>query len=196
MYDILISGGMVIDGTGQTWYRADVGITGDRLSIFRGDVSGLDVGKVIDARGLAVCPGFIDMHSHSDLAMLNEPRHEAKVSQGVTTEALGQDGLSYAPISSENLETLLWHLAAVNGMPPPGVRWGSVSEYLDLFDNRVACNVANFVPHAAIRVEAMGWEDRLPTPEELKHMQRLVAEGMRRWGLRIFHRPDLRTWGL
>ena len=111
--------------------------------------------------------------------MLTNPRHEAKVSQGVTTEALGQDGLSYAPTSPRNLEDLLLYLAAVNGMPPPDVRWGSVSEFLALFDNRAACNVVYFVPHAAIRVEAMGWEDRLPTSDETKHMQRLVEEGMR-----------------
>ncbi len=179
MFDTVISGGMVIDGTGRTWYKADIGIQGDSLTILRGDTTGVEAGRVIDAQGCAVCPGFIDMHSHSDLSMLTNPRHGAKVSQGVTTEALGQDGLSYAPTSPRNLEDLLLYLAAVNGMPPPEVRWGSVSEFLALFDNRAACNVVYFVPHAAIRVEAMGWEDRLPTSDETKHMQRLVEEGMR-----------------
>ena len=125
-----------------------------------------------------MCPGFIDMHSHSDMAILSNPRHEAKVSQGVTTEALGQDGLSYAPISQENLDPLLMYLAAVNGYPPPGVRWGSVKEFLDLYDNQAACNVVYFVPHAAVRIEAMGWKDRLPTPEEINRMQALVRQGM------------------
>ena len=179
MFDIVIAGGRVIDGTGQTWYRADIGIEGDALTVLRGETSGLEAGRVIDATGCAVCPGFIDMHSHSDLAMLNNPRHEAKVSQGVTTEALGQDGLSYAPISPGKLEPLLWYLAAVNGAPPPDVRWSSVKEFLDLFDNRVACNVVYFVPHAAVRIEAMGWEARLPTDGELHRMQELVDQGMR-----------------
>ena len=179
MLDTIISGGMVIDGTGRTWYKADVGVQGDSLTILRGDTAGVEAGRVIDAQGCAVCPGFIDMHSHSDLSMLTNPRHEAKVAQGVTTEALGQDGLSYAPTSLQNLENLLLYLAAVNGMPPPDVRWESVGEFLALFDNRAACNVVYFVPHASIRVEAMGWEDRLPTSDETKHMQRLVEEGMR-----------------
>ena len=179
MFDIIITGGRVIDGTGRTWFRADVGVQGDSLRILGGDTPGIEAGRVIDAEGYAVCPGFIDMHSHSDLAILSNPRHEPKVSQGVTTEALGQDGLSYAPISPNNLEPLLLYLASVNGQPPPGVRWGSVKEFLDLFDNRAACNVVYFVPHAAVRIEAMGWEARLPTTEELRHMQELIGQGMK-----------------
>ena len=179
MFDLLFKDGRVIDGTGQTWFRASVGINGDEVTILRGDVSSLQAGKVVDATSYVVCPGFIDMHSHSDLKMLAEPLHEAKVRQGVTTEALGMDGLSYAPISPRNLEQLLTHLAAINGRPPADVRWGSVKEFLDLFDGRAACNVVYMVPHAAIRVEAMGWEDRLPTAAELARMQDLARQGMR-----------------
>ena len=179
MFDLLIKNGHVVDGTGQTWFRASVGVTGDEVTIIRGDVSSLQAGRVIEAGSYVVCPGFIDMHSHSELMMLSDPRHEAKVRQGVTTEALGMDGLSYAPISPANLEHLLTYLAAVNGRPPPEVRWGSVKEFLGLFDGRVACNVVFMVPHAAIRVEALGWEDRLSTPDELELMQELARQGMR-----------------
>jgi N-acyl-D-amino-acid deacylase len=179
MFDLLIKDGRVVDGTGQTWFRASIGVAGETLSVLRGDVSGVDAGRVIDASNYVVCPGFIDMHSHSDLMLLNDPRHDAKVRQGVTTEALGMDGLSYAPTSPANLEALLAYLAAVNGMPPPDVRWSSVNEFLDLFDGRVSCNVVHFVPHAAIRVEAMGWEARLPTEAELARMQELARQGMR-----------------
>ena len=179
MFDLLLKDGRVIDGTGQTWFRASVGINGDEVTILRGDVSALQAGRIVDATRYAICPGFIDMHSHSDLKMLAEPRHEAKVRQGVTTEVLGMDGLSYAPISSGNLEHLLTHLAAINGRPPADVRWGSVKEFLDLFEGRAACNVAYMVPHAAIRVEAMGWDDRLPAPAELARMQDLARQGMR-----------------
>ena len=177
--DLLIRNGRVVDGSGQTWFRASVGITGDEITIMRGDTSSIQAGRIIDASRYVICPGFIDMHSHSELKMLSEPSHEAKVRQGVTTEALGMDGLSYAPISPGNLENLLDYLAAVNGRPPSQVRWGSVKEFLDLFDRRVACNVVYMVPHAAIRVEAMGWEDRLPTQAELRHMQELARQGMR-----------------
>ena len=179
MFDTVIKGGWVIDGTGQTMFRADVAIDGDSLTVLREDSSGTEAGRYIDARGHVVCPGFIDMHSHSDLAILTNPTHEAKVMQGITTEALGQDGLSYAPISPKNLPPLLLYLAAVNGYPPPDVRWSSVDEFLGLFDNRVSCNVVYFVPHAAVRIEAMGWEARLPTPDELKRMQELVRQGMK-----------------
>ena len=179
MLETLIKYGQVIDGTGRTWFRADVGVDDDSVVILRGDTAGVEASRVIDASGLAVCPGFIDMHSHSDLMMLSNPLHEAKVSQGVTTEALGQDGLSYAPISPQKLEPLLSYLAAVNGRPPPDVRWSSTKEFLDLFDERVACNVVYFVPHAAIRIEAMDWDARQPTAEEILRMQRLVEEGMK-----------------
>jgi N-acyl-D-amino-acid deacylase len=179
MFDLLIKDGRVVDGTGQTWFRASVGVSGDAVTVIRGDTSSVPAGRVIDAGGYVVCPGFIDMHSHSDLKMLAEPRHEAKVRQGVTTEALGMDGLSYAPTSPGNLEHLLTYLAAINGTPPPDVRWSSVKDFLGLFDGRAACNVAYMVPHAAIRVEAMGWEDRLPTQAELARMQELARQGMR-----------------
>ena len=179
MFDLLLRDGRVVDGTGQTWFRASVGVSGDRLSVIRGDASSLQAGRVIDASQYVVCPGFIDMHSHSDLMMLSNPRHEANVRQGVTTELLGMDGLSYAPISPGNLEHLLTYLAGVNGMPPPGARWSSVREFLALFDQGVACNVVYLVPHAAIRIEAMGWDDRLPTEAELRRMQELARQGMR-----------------
>ena len=179
MFDVLIRDGRVIDGTGQTWFRASIGVTGDAVSILRGDTSAVAAAQVVDASGYIVCPGFIDMHSHSELIMLSEPKHEAKVRQGVTTEVIGMDGLSYAPTSPSNLELLLVYLAAVNGTPPPDVRWSSVKEFLDLFDDRVSCNVAYFVPHAAIRIEAMGWEDRLLTAAETGRMQELARQGIR-----------------
>ncbi|MEK7814579.1 MAG: amidohydrolase family protein, partial [Chloroflexota bacterium] len=179
MFDLLIRGGRVVDGTAQTWFRASLGIAGDTVTVLRGDTESLEAARVIDARDRVVCPGFIDMHSHSDLKLLTDPRHEAKVRQGVTTEALGMDGLSYAPASPANLEQLLIYLAAVNGTVPPDVRWSSVKEFLDLLDGRASCNVAYFVPHAAIRVEAMGWEARLPTQAELARMQELARQGMR-----------------
>ena len=178
MFDILLRNGRVIDGTGQTWYRGSVGVAGDTVAIVRGDSSSVDAGRVIDVDGSVICPGFIDMHTHSDLVLLSDPLHEVKLRQGVTTELLGMDGLSYAPASPRTLEQLLYYLAAVNGTPPPDVRWSSVREFLDLFDGRTACNVGFMVPHAAIRVDAMGWEDRLPTDSELARMRELARQGM------------------
>ena len=178
MFDLFLRNGRIIDGTGQTWFRGGVGIAGDAVSIVRSGADNIAAGRIIDVNESVICPGFIDMHSHSDLILLSEPRHEPKLRQGVTTELLGMDGLSYAPASPQKLEQLLHYLAAVNGAPPPGVRWGSVSEYLALLDRRVACNVAFMAPHAALRVEAMGWDDRLPAAPELARMRELARQAM------------------
>ena len=179
MVDLLFANGTVIDGAGASGYRGSVAVTGDTVQVITGDVSGVDAGRVIDAGRYVICPGFIDMHSHSDLKLLTEPAHEAKIRQGVTTEALGMDGLSYAPTTPRGLEQLLVYLAAVNGTAPAGVRWSSVADFLALFDGNSVCNVLHFVPHAAIRVAAMGWSSRLPTDAELDTMRELTRQGMR-----------------
>ena len=178
MADLLFTNGTVIDGTGAPGYRASVAVADDTLQIIPGDPSAVDAGRIVDASDYVICPGFIDMHSHSDLKLLTDPAHEAKIRQGVTTEALGMDGLSYAPTTPRGLEQLLVYLAAVNGTPPD-VRWSSVADFLALFDGNAACNVVHFVPHAAIRVAAMGWSSRLPTDAELAQMQELTRQGMR-----------------
>ncbi len=120
MLDVLIRGGRVIDGAGNPWYRADVGIAGDRIAA----VGRIDepAARTIDADGLFVCPGFVDMHTHSDLQLLVNPLHEAKVLQGVTLDVLGQDGLSYAPVTDDVLAQLRGQLAAWND-DPPGFDW-------------------------------------------------------------------------
>jgi N-acyl-D-amino-acid deacylase len=175
--DLLIRGGRVIDGSGAPAFPADVGIAGDRIAaVGRVDEA---AARTIDATGLFVCPGFVDMHTHSDLKLLTEPLHEAKVCQGVTLEVLGQDGLSYAPVTDEVLEQLRAQLAGWNG-DPPGFDWSwrSVAEYLDRLDEGIAVNAAYLVPHGTLRACAMGYDDRAPTGPELAHMRRLLAEGL------------------
>ena len=178
MLDVLIRGGRVIDGAGNPWYRADVGIAGGRIAA----VGRVDepAERVIDADGLFVCPGFIDMHTHSDLQLLVNPPHEAKVQQGVTLDVIGQDGLSYAPVTDEVLEQLRGQLAAWNE-DPPGFDWSwrTVGEYLDRLDaDGIAINAAYLAPHGTIRMIAMGTDDRPPTADELAHMKRLLAEAL------------------
>jgi len=102
MFDVLISGGQVIDGSGNVGFPAAVGIQGETVSIVRGDVSKVEAVRVIDATSRIVCPGFIDFHAHSGLVILAEPRHEPKVRQGVTTEVVGVDGNSYAPFHNHD----------------------------------------------------------------------------------------------
>ena len=178
MLDLLIRGGRVIDGAGNPWFSADVGIMGSRIAAV-GLLGEEPADRVIDADGLYVCPGFVDMHTHSDLQLLANPAHEAKVHQGVTLEVLGQDGLSYAPVTDEVLEQLRRQLAGWND-DPPGFDWSwrTVGEYLDRLDEGIAVNAAYLVPHGTLRMCAMGVEDREPTGEELAQMKRLLAEGL------------------
>ena len=97
MLDLLVWGGLIVDGSGNPGFHGAVGVEDERLVILPGDLGGVKARRVIDATGHVVCPGFIDMHAHSGLVMLAEPRHEPKVRQGVTTEVIGVDGCSYAP---------------------------------------------------------------------------------------------------
>lgn len=176
---MLIRGGRVIDGTGNPWFSADVGIAGDRIAAV-GRLGRETAARVVDADGLYVCPGFVDMHTHSDLQLLANPAHEAKVHQGVTLDVLGQDGLSYAPVTDEVLEQLRGQLAGWND-DPPGFDWSwrTVGEYLDRLDaDGIAVNAAYLAPHGTIRMCAMGIEDRAPTGDELAHMKRLLAEAL------------------
>ena len=178
MFDIIIRGGRVIDGSGSPGYYGDIGLQGNRIAAI-GKLEPSQASRIIDASGLVVCPGFIDMHTHSDVMMLANPRHEAKVMQGVTTDLIGLDGLSYAPLSPDNLQMMRRYLAGLNGNPDIAWDWSSVGEFLARFDRKVAINVAYLVPHNALRLETMGFVDRFATVEEMAGMQALMAQGMR-----------------
>ncbi|HZA24482.1 MAG TPA: amidohydrolase family protein, partial [Dehalococcoidia bacterium] len=101
MLDLLIKNGQVIDGSGSPGFYSSVLVENERVAIHRGDASHLEAARVIDATGLVVCPGFIDLHSHAGLTILGEPHHDPKVRQGVTTELVGIDGISHAPFKSQ-----------------------------------------------------------------------------------------------
>lgn len=177
MFDLIIRGGRIIDGSASPWYYGDVGIRGERITAI-GKLDQANARRVIEVNGRVVCPGFIDMHTHSDIMLLTNPKHEPKVMQGVTTDLLGLDGLSYAPLSTANLQMMRRYLSGLNGDPDISWNWNSVSEYLGRFDRRVAINVAYLVPHNALRLEVMGFVDRTATTEELTKMQELMAQGM------------------
>lgn len=177
MLDLLLRNARIVDGGGNPWYRGDVGIRGDRI-VGVGRVGEVETRRTIDCGDRIVSPGFIDMHSHADVMLLAEPRHEGKVFQGVTTDLLGQDGLSYAPASAPTLALLRRHIRALSGDPDVGWDWTSVGSFLERFERRVSTNVAYLVPHAAVRAEVLGMEDRLATQAELERMQALVEQGM------------------
>ncbi|MFG3504410.1 amidohydrolase family protein [Streptomyces sp. NPDC047821] len=179
--DLVIRDVRVVDGTGGPSYHADVGVTGGRIAAIRreGERS-LTGARVFDAHGLALSPGFIDMHAHSDLALLRDPDHSAKAAQGVTLEVLGQDGLSYAPADDRTLDEVRRAVTGWNGDGSDlDLDWRTVGEYLDRLDRQgTAVNAAYLVPQGTVRAYAMGWEDRPPTDAELTRMRQLVAEGL------------------
>ncbi len=178
MYNLLITGGRVIDGTGSPWYWADVAIQADRIAAI-GKLTGSRAQRTINATGRIVAPGFIDMHTHSDLQLLINPLHESKIRQGVTTDVIGHDGLGLAPITPTTARILQDQLAGWNGRLGKDWDWSTISTYLDRFDNQSAVNVAMHVPHGTIRLLVMGEEAREPTADELARMQAMVDQGMR-----------------
>ncbi|MFJ5221710.1 amidohydrolase family protein [Streptomyces sp. NPDC088400] len=188
--DLVIRDVRVIDGTGGPSYRADVGIEDGRIAAIRHEGAPRPSGaRVLDAAGLALSPGFIDMHAHSDLALLRDPDHSAKAAQGVTLEVIGQDGLSYAPVDDPTLAQVRQAITGWNGDGGDiDFDWRTVGGYLDRldrafegqgFDGRgIAVNAAYLVPQGTVRMYAVGWDDRPATDTELALMKRLVAESM------------------
>ena len=178
MFDTLIHGGRVVDGSGRPPFDGSVAIAGDRIAAV-GQLDGAEAKTRIDATGLVVAPGFIDAHVHGDLALLADPAHEPAVRQGVTTYIIGQDGVAMAPASPATLDYMRRYTAGFNGnFPTPGLAWRTIGEYLALFDRRAAINVASLVPNGNVRMEVMGLDPRPATADELKQMRRLVREAM------------------
>ena len=177
MYDLLITGGQILDGTGAPWYWGDVAVQGDRI-VEIGSLSGAAAKQIIKADGRIICPGFIDMHTHSDLQPLANPMHECKIRQGVTTDIIGHDGLGLAPITPKTALILQEQLAGWNGRPDLDWNWSTITTYLDRFDEQVAVNVAMLVPHGTVRMAVMGMENRAPTADEMRQMQGLIVQGM------------------
>src|SRR6478735_8286972 len=156
MFDILIHGGLVLDGYGNSPFRGGVGITGDRIAA-AGRLDGAEAKTRIDATGHVVAPGLIDAHVHGDLALFHDPAHEPAVRQGVTTYIIGQDGVAMAPASPATLDHMRRYTAGFNGnFPTPGLSWNSIDEYLSLYNGRTAINVATLIPNGNVRMEVMG----------------------------------------
>lgn len=175
-YDVLIKNGTVIDGTGAPGVRLDVGIKGGRIAAM-GPQLAETAGQDIDARGLVVAPGFIDVHTHSDFTLLSAPSADSKVRQGITTEVVGNCGFSPAPVRPQTLDLLKEYTGFLNPHLPWD--WQRLGEFYQRVRERgCAMNIAPLVGHGAVRIAVMGFENRAPSATELLQMQLLVGEAM------------------
>jgi N-acyl-D-amino-acid deacylase len=175
-WSLLIKNGTVIDGTGSIRSQADIAVAGDKIVAIAPGLPD-NAERIIDASGLVVAPGFIDIHSHSDFFYEQCPSAESKIRQGVTTEVVGMCSFSPAPCTHDSKHQV--ESAALSLGATLNVRWSSFNEYLRaLADLKPSVNIVHFVGHGPIRYAGMGGEKRAPTAAELANMQALLAEAM------------------
>jgi N-acyl-D-amino-acid deacylase len=172
-YDVIIRGGHVIDGAGNPWMKADVGIRGGRI-VRVGRLDDAQASRVIDATSQVVTPGFIDMHTHSEYALLYDGNAQSKIRQGVTTEVIGEVA-SPGPIEGPAVEPAKEMLRGFN----VDLTWNTLDGYFQrLLKSGSSVNVASYVSSCQVRSDVIGYENRPPTGNELEKMRRLVATTM------------------
>lgn len=173
-FDTLIKRGRIVDGTGSPWQKADIGISQGHFSEI-GKIHTEQAEQVIDADELAVTPGFVDIHAHSDYSLLADPRAESAIAQGITTNFNGQCGISPAPAIGGAIDPIKRSL----GEYGLDLKWSSVDEYLTYLESiKPSINVATLVGHGVIRASVMGYANRPPSSEELKRMKDLLRKSM------------------
>jgi dihydroorotase/N-acyl-D-amino-acid deacylase len=168
--DILIKNGRVVDGTGAPWFQADVAITGDRI-VYVGRAP-VKARRVIDAGGKIVSPGFIDMHSHSEFGLSLDGRALSKITQGITTEVMGEH-LSAGPVLGHAVDDPMMVT------PPVKRSWTTLGGFFSYLQKKgIGLNVASYIGAGQVRASAMGYENRQPTPAEMDKMKQLIRQGM------------------
>ena len=176
-YDIGILGGRVVDGAGNPWFYADIGINGKSIAKI-GRIDKKECERAINAKGLYVCPGFIDIHTHSDITALVFPGCDSTLRQGVTTHLTGNCGLSIAPLVEPHVELMKTYWGEWAGTLNR-FEWHTFGEYLAVLEkNRVGHNMAALVGHGAVRTAIMGADRGAPNTRQLRLMKGLVAESM------------------
>ena len=174
MFDVLIKNGRVVDGTGNPWFSADIGICGDRI-VAVGHLSA-QAELVVDADGQIVAPGFIDIHTHSDTALLVDGSAQSHTRQGVTTNVLGNCGSSLAPLTDETAERI--KNRRMKDYPNLQVDWRSMKGFLARLHDRISVNVCPLVGHGTIRGAVMGYVDSPPDSSQLDEMKDMVRAAM------------------
>jgi N-acyl-D-amino-acid deacylase len=179
-FEVIIKNGAVYDGTGGEAQHVDLAINGDRIAGV-GDFKNAKTATMIDASGLAVAPGFINMLSWSTESLIQDGRSQSEIRQGVTTEIMGE-GESMGPVNDRVREVMLKQQADIKY----DIKWNTLAEYLQYLEKRgISCNVASFVGATTIRANVIGFDDRAPTPQELDQMRELVRKEMEAGALGI-----------
>jgi N-acyl-D-aspartate/D-glutamate deacylase len=187
MFDTVIRGGTIVDGTGAAPYTGDVAIEGDRIVAVGPDVDGARAKQTIDADGALVTPGFIDLHTHYDGQVTWDDALEPSATNGITTIVLGNCGVGFAPVRPSDHEQLIDMMEGVEDIPGsalvdgmPWGEWETFGDYLDVLGNRrYAANVAAHIAHGPVRYYVMGeraYDDQDATPEEVEQMARIVGD--------------------
>lgn len=178
-YDLVIKNAKIVDGSNSPWFWGDVAIKEGKIAFIGKLPEGADTGKIIDAKGQVLAPGFIDTHTHSDFLLFRDPVSLSKLQQGVTTQFIGQCGMSAAPITPEKVELLDKYVGFIKAGANPKWNWQTFGEYLDaLEDLELGTNVGAFVGHGTIRLAVMGFDSRVPAYEELSEMRTLANNAM------------------
>ena len=173
--DLVIRNGMIFDGNGNPWFRGDVGVEGKRI-VAVGDLHGCNADRVIEAKGLVVSPGFIDIHNHSDVSLMVDGRAESMVHQGVTTMITGNCGNSPFPLIGVAKTDAAKTLGELYGID---VDWSTMAEYSDRLRRQgISVNTGLYVGHGTTRNAVMGRGDRAPTAQEMEEMKELVRQAM------------------
>ncbi|EGT4601343.1 D-aminoacylase [Clostridioides difficile] len=181
MFDVKIVNGIIVDGTGNSRYKSDVGIVGDKIMAI-GDLSQKEAKETIDATGKFVSPGFIDFHTHSDLSLVYDKYTRSRIHTGVTTDVIANCGIGVAPIREEKKQELIDYLGTrIIGTIPTKLElhWNTMQEYFDyLTENSPAVNVVAYVAQGPVRINEMGFSKEPATLEQLKNMKLEVRKAM------------------
>ena len=185
MYDYILKGGSIVDGTGSAAYKADIAIKDGKIASIAAEITCTEA-MIIDVTGLVVAPGFIDIHSHSDTSFLMDDRCESKLYQGVTTEVAGQCGSTIYPCPDDRMENIR-NFAGSKLTEYASASFEDFMNKVKTQGKKMGTNLISLIGHGAIRCGVMGYENRKATAAELSEMQQLLERDMQAgaWGLSL-----------
>jgi N-acyl-D-amino-acid deacylase len=178
MLDLLIENGRIMDGTGNPWFQGDLGIRDGRIASM-GRLKGERAKEKLDVQGMMVSPGFIDIHTHCDALPFLSPPEEGRILQGITTDTIGNCGISFAPAFKDTMELLKKYVGPFCMDAPLPWNWQTIGDFLrQIEEKKTITNIASMVGHGTVRIAVIGVEDRDPTQRELQKMKEITGQAM------------------